>query len=135
MRRLTGLINQSQLLAQFHRPIGSEQTDKLDAALPSACTFYNATSGTLRGERLGAGGQGGYEGGRAGWMFNDNYAVGGTDRYHRQLQGYPPHITYSIPASKLKKLIAFIKTLLLIMFGWTSTFKYYYETPNGNAIQ
>ena len=62
-------------------------------------------------------------------MFNDNYAVGGTDRYHRQLQGYPPHITYAIPASKLKKLIAFIKTLLLIMFGWTSTFKYYYETP------
>ena len=73
--------------------------------------------------------------GEGGWLFNDNYSVGGTDRYHWQLQGDPPHQVYFIPSSKLKKIITFIKTLLLIMFGWTSTFKYYYETPNDVAVR
>ena len=85
----------------------------------------------MRGpERIWGGGRGS-QGDGVGWMFNDNYAVGGTDRYHTtgNYQATHTNHTYFKPSSKLKKLIAFIKTLLLIMFGWTSTFKSYFETP------
>ena len=50
------------------------------------------------GAREDMGGGRGSQGDGVGWMFNDNYAVGGTDRYHWQLPGYPhqPHILQTI---------------------------------------